>query len=100
MIALELPIVMLWVLSAMQGMIVGLLIPVALDYVRSLVPETMVATAVSTYMATTTGLATALFNLMSGFVLEESTIYTVFWVYTSSSILGAILYGISGRMKE
>lgn len=100
MIALELPIVMLWVLSAMQGMIVGLLIPVALDYVRSLVPETMVATAVSTYMATTTGLATALFNLMSGFVLENSTIYIVFWVYTSSSILGAILYGISGRMKE
>ncbi|WP_214892311.1 MFS transporter [Exiguobacterium sp. H66] len=100
LLALEPPVFSLWILAALQGMIVGLLIPVALDYVRSLVPSSMVATAVSTYMATTTGLATAIFNLMSGVVLEQWTIYSVFWVYTSSSLLGAVLYLISGRIKE
>lgn len=99
-LALEPPIFMLWLLAALQGLIVGLLIPVALDYVRSLVLPSMVATAVSTYMATTTGLATAAFNLMSGFVLEQWTIYAVFWVYTGSSLIGAVLYVISGKIKE
>ncbi|VWX34871.1 MFS transporter [Exiguobacterium oxidotolerans] len=100
MLALEPPIFMLWLLAALQGGIVGLLIPVALDYVRSLVPASIVATAVSTYMATTTGLATAAFNLMSGFVLQHWTIYAVFWVYTGSSLIGAVLYVISGKIKE
>ncbi|WP_214846913.1 MFS transporter [Exiguobacterium sp. s193] len=99
-LALEPPILMLWLLAALQGVIVGLLIPVALDYVRSLVPASIVATAVSTYMATTTGLATAAFNLMSGFVLQHWTIYAVFWVYTGSSLIGAVLYVISGKIKE
>lgn len=99
-LALEPPIWTLWVLAALQGFIIGLLIPVALDYVRSLVSPSIVATAVSTYMATTTGLATALFNLMSGKVLDEGTIYTVFWVYTGSSLLGACFYFISAKVKE
>jgi PPP family 3-phenylpropionic acid transporter len=51
-------------------------------------------------MATTTGLATALFNLMSGIVFDQSTIYAVFWVYTGSSLLGAGLYLISAKIKE
>ncbi|WP_026830028.1 MFS transporter [Exiguobacterium antarcticum] len=100
LLALEPPVWTLWILAALQGLIVGLLIPVALDYVRSLVPASTVATAVSTYMATTTGLATALFNLMSGFVFDQGTIYTVFWVYTGSSLFGACLYLISGKIKE
>ncbi|OIN67086.1 MFS transporter [Exiguobacterium sp. KRL4] len=100
LLALEPPVWTLWILAALQGLIIGLLIPVALDYVRSLVPASTVATAVSTYMATTTGLATALFNLMSGFVFDQGTIYTVFWVYTGSSLLGACLYLISGKIKE
>lgn len=99
-LALEPPIFTLWILAALQGFIIGLLIPVALDYVRSLVPPSTVATAVSTYMATTTGLATALFNLMSGIVLDQWTIYAVFWVYTGSSLLGACLYLISSKIKE
>ena len=99
-LALEPPIYTLWLLAALQGLIIGLLIPVALDYVRSLVPPSTVATAVSTYMATTTGLATALFNLMSGIVFDQSTIYAVFWVYTGSSLLGAGLYLISAKIKE
>lgn len=99
-LALEPPIFTLWILAALQGLIIGLLIPVALDYVRSLVPPSTVATAVSTYMATTTGLATALFNLMSGIVLDQWTIYAVFWVYTGSSLLGACLYLISSKIKE
>ncbi|WP_449403234.1 MFS transporter [Exiguobacterium artemiae] len=99
-LALEPPIFTLWILAALQGLIIGLLIPVALDYVRSLVPPSTVATAVSTYMATTTGLATALFNLMSGIVLDQWTIYAVFWVYTGSSLLGACLYLISAKIKE
>ncbi|MGE6554086.1 MFS transporter [Exiguobacterium artemiae] len=99
-LALEPPVLTLWLLAALQGLIIGLLIPVALDYVRSLVSPSTVATAVSTYMATTTGLATALFNLMSGFVLDQWTIYAVFWVYTGSSLLGACLYLVSSKIKE
>lgn len=99
-LALEPPIFTLWILAALQGFIIGLLIPVALEYVRSLVPPSTVATAVSTYMATTTGLATALFNLMSGIVFDQWTIYAVFWVYTGSSLLGACLYLVSSKIKE
>lgn len=99
-LALEPPIFTLWILAALQGFIIGLLIPVALEYVRSLVSPSTVATAVSTYMATTTGLATALFNLMSGIVFDQWTIYAVFWVYTGSSLLGACLYLVSSKIKE
>ncbi len=100
LLALEPVMWSMWILAALQGVIVGLLIPVALQYVRSLVHPSTIGTAVSTYMAATTGLATALFNLMSGIVLDQSSIFAVFWVYTICSVIGSFLFLASGRNKE
>lgn len=91
-LALEPPIWVVWILAIVQGLVVGLLIPVALQFVRSLVSRNVVSTAIGVYMAVTSGLATAGFNLLSGFIIEYNSIIGVFWMYTVVSIIGAVLF--------
>ncbi|WP_214802814.1 MFS transporter [Exiguobacterium sp. s194] len=91
-LALEPPIWVVWILAIVQGLVVGLLIPVALQFVRSLVSRNVVSTAIGVYMAITSGLATAGFNLLSGFIIEYNSIIGVFWMYTVVSIVGAVLF--------
>lgn len=91
-LAMEPPIWVVWILAIIQGMVVGLLIPIALQFVRRLVERNVVSTAIGIYMAVTSGLATAGFNLLSGFIIEYNSIIGVFWMYTVVSIIGAILF--------
>ncbi|RHB51698.1 MFS transporter [Exiguobacterium sp. AM39-5BH] len=91
-LALEPSIWVVWILAIVQGLVVGLLIPVALQFVRSLVSRHVVSTAIGVYMAITSGLATAGFNLLSGVIIEYNSIIGVFWMYTVVSIVGAVLF--------
>lgn len=91
-LALEPPLVVVWLLAFVQGLVVGLLIPVALQYVRRLVDVRVSSTAIGVYMALTSGLATAGFNLLSGQLIKVSSIIVVFWLYMGVTIVGALFW--------
>ncbi|STO07685.1 MFS transporter [Exiguobacterium aurantiacum] len=91
-LAFEPPLWVVWLLAIVQGLVVGLLIPVALQFVRSLVSLNVTSTAIGVYMAVTSGLATAGFNQLSGIIIEYDSIIGVFWMYTAVSFAGAILF--------
>lgn len=91
-LALEPPLVIVWLLAFVQGLVVGLLIPVALQYVRRLVDVRVSSTAIGVYMALTSGLATAGFNLLSGQLTKVSSIIVVFWLYMVVTIVGALFW--------
>nr|WP_285841481.1 MFS transporter [Exiguobacterium sp. MER 193] len=97
-LALEPPIWVVWLLAIAQGLVVGLLIPVALQFVRTLVNRQVSSTAIGVYMALTSGLATAGFNMLSGKIIELDDILGVFWMYTIVTALGALIWiGMSRR---
>ena len=91
-LALEPPLVVVWLLAFVQGLVVGLLIPVALQFVRQLVDARVSSTAIGVYMALTSGLATAGFNLLSGQLIKVSSIIAVFWLYMGVTIAGALFW--------
>ncbi|QUE87588.1 MULTISPECIES: MFS transporter [Exiguobacterium] len=99
-LALEPPLLVVWILAIVQGLVVGLLIPVALQFVRSLVSLNVTSTAIGVYMALTSGLATAAFNQLSGIIIEVDSIIGVFWMYTAVSLLGAALFLGMRRFRE
>lgn len=97
-LALEPPIWVVWLLAIAQGLVVGLLIPVALQFVRKLVDRQVSSTAIGVYMALTSGLATAGFNKLSGTIIELDDIIGVFWMYTIVTAIGAVIWiGLSRR---
>ncbi|WP_214826202.1 MFS transporter [Exiguobacterium algae] len=91
-LALEPPFWVIWMLAIVQGLVVGLLIPVALQFVRQLVTRQVSSTAIGLYMALTSGLATAGFNQLSGWMIEFNSVIGVFWVYMLMSGVGAVLW--------
>lgn len=99
-LALEPSLWVVWLLAIVQGLVVGLLIPVALQFVRSLVSLNVTSTAIGVYMAVTSGLATAAFNQLSGIIIEVDSIIGVFWMYTAVSVIGAILFLGLRRFRE
>ncbi|WP_285800780.1 MFS transporter [Exiguobacterium sp. s22] len=100
-LALEPPIWVIWLLAIAQGLVVGLLIPVALQFVRTLVDRQVSSTAIGVYMALTSGLATAGFNMLSGKIIELDDILGVFWMYTIVTALGALIWiGMSRRIMK
>ncbi|WP_214885768.1 MULTISPECIES: MFS transporter [unclassified Exiguobacterium] len=100
-LALEPPIWVVWLLAIAQGLVVGLLIPVALQFVRTLVDRQVSSTAIGVYMALTSGLATAGFNMLSGKIIELDDILGVFWMYTIVTALGALIWiGMSRRATK
>lgn len=99
-LALEPALWVVWLLAIVQGLVVGLLIPVALQFVRSLVSRNVTSTAIGVYMAVTSGLATAVFNQLSGIIIEVNSIIGVFWMYTVVSVIGAILFLGLRRFRE
>ncbi|MCC9622393.1 MFS transporter [Thalassospira sp. MA62] len=97
-LALEPPIWVVWLLAIAQGLVVGLLIPVALQFVRKLVDRQVSSTAIGVYMALTSGFATAGFNKLSGTIIELDDIIGVFWMYTIVTAIGAVIWiGLSRR---
>lgn len=98
-LALEPPIWIVWLLAIVQGLVVGLLIPVALQFVRQIVERQVSSTAIGIYMALTSGLATAGFNILSGKIIEYDSILGVFWMYTFVTAVGAFLWMLLSRRK-
>lgn len=96
-LAMEPPIWVIWILAIVQGLVVGLLIPVGLQFVRQLVDRQVSSTAIGIYMALTSGLATAGFNKLSGWIIEYNSIIGVFWMYTLVSMAGAAVWTVLKR---
>lgn len=92
LLALEPALWVVWLLAIAQGLIVGLLIPIAIAFVRKIVQKDVRSTAIALYMALTSGLATALFNLFSGYLIEFFDVLAVFWMYALFSFGGALLF--------
>jgi PPP family 3-phenylpropionic acid transporter len=91
----EPPLVFVYVTTVVQGLSVGLSIPVALQYVRDIAPKNVRATAVSLYSAVGNGLGTWFCTFIGGYILDRYHIGAVYLFFSICTFLGILaLVGI------
>lgn len=99
--AIEPSLPVVYVSTVTQGLSVGLFIPAALEYIRSIVPKEVRATAISLYAASGVGLGNWFFALVGGVILDHYPIFALYMLFGIMTLVGVgILSGIKWLERE
>ncbi|PLS17159.1 MFS transporter [Bacillus sp. M6-12] len=77
--------------AVIQGFSIGLFIPAGLRYVREIMPEHIMVTAVTMYSAIGNGLGNWFSTLVSGIIYDSFNIYAVYLFFAMLSAAGFLL---------
>ncbi|MDR6224971.1 MFS transporter [Desmospora profundinema] len=98
--AWEPSLLLVYLSTIAQGMSVGLFIPAALEYVRTISPKEVQATAISLYAAMGVGLGNWFFSLVGGIILDRFDIFVTYLLFGVMTLVGVcILLGLR-RMEK
>lgn len=91
-----------WVLSLffIQGLSIGLFLPVAANYIRSVAPAEVQVTAQSVYAAFGNAMGTTVTSFIAGWMLDRYGIFHVYNYFAISSLIGAVIFLILGLMRN
>lgn len=77
--------------SVLQGISVGLFIPAALQYIRSITPIHMAASAITIYSAIGNGLGNWFSTFFGGIIFDRFNISTVYLFFSILAFIGVVL---------
>ncbi len=84
---------LIYITTVAHGFSVGLIIPAALQYVRSIAPEDTKITALSLFASFGQGFGAWFCTFVSGFLLEYYTVFSVYLFFAGLSTAGTIFVG-------
>jgi PPP family 3-phenylpropionic acid transporter len=90
---------LIYLSTVTQGFSVGLFIPAALQYVRSIAPKEVQATAISLYAATGIGLGNWFFSLAGGMALDAYDIFATYLLFGGMTLVGVGILVLLNRME-
>lgn len=88
---LEPPVWVVYATIISQGFSIGLFIPAALQYVQSITPKSVGATAISIYSAIGNGLGNWFCTFLGGLILERFQVVGVYTFFTAMTFFGLLL---------
>ncbi|WP_236634671.1 MFS transporter [Alteribacter lacisalsi] len=91
---------LIYVTTVIQGLSIGLFIPAALQYVRSLAPDEVKATAVSLYAAVGNGLGAWFFTFFAGLIMDWQNVLYVYLFYGVLTLCGAAVLIIIMNLEK
>lgn len=95
----EPPILLIYITTIAQGLSIGLFVPAALQYVRSLSSDSMQSTAVTLYASAGSGLGTWFSTIIGGILMDYFGIQAIYFCYFVLTCIGIFLLILIFRSK-
>ncbi|UNL84540.1 MFS transporter [Priestia koreensis] len=97
---IEPPLALVYATTILQGISIGLFIPSALEYVRSIAPNEVKVTAVSLYSAVGNGLGSWFCAFFGGIIIERYSITVMYGCFSIMTLIGLGLILVIWKLES